>query len=101
MEWTLATKFQVKLHVQSVPVVVITHDNQKNHALASVFWNEAGENVTPLPTELPWEKVGSTLSSYWNRVCGHPLEEIHLYSLACKAFLKDPQDCKDFDPIKL
>jgi len=77
--WTLST-----------PVVLISHDIQKPHALATVTWDNAFAKPIRRPfyveDNVTWGQVSEALNMKWISACGGPLTKENLHYLACKAF---------------
>ncbi|XP_015793453.1 signal transducer and activator of transcription 5B isoform X1 [Tetranychus urticae] len=74
----------------SLPLVVIVHGNQENHAWATVTWDNAfaSPDRTPfvVPDKVPWARVGQVLSTKFGAFVGCELATEDLNFLAGKAF---------------
>ncbi|XP_053210534.1 signal transducer and activator of transcription 5B-like isoform X2 [Panonychus citri] len=74
----------------SLPLVVIVHGNQENHAWATVTWDNAFASASRIPFVVPdkvqWAAVGQVLSTKFNASVGCNLNPEDLSFLAAKAF---------------
>ena len=55
---------EFQLCIPSMPVVVVSHDSQKIQAMATITWNNAGEESFVHPENLPWGQVISFDQQY-------------------------------------
>merc|ERR1712110_325577 len=87
---------EFQLCIQSMPIVVVSHDSQKIQGMATITWTNAVEESFVDTESLSWGQIGETLSRKWNFACGRPLSDENIYHLACKVFQTDNLDPTNF-----
>jgi len=86
----MLSRFFSFVKVLSLPVVVIVHGNQENHAWATVTWDNAfaAEKRPPfvVPDRVEWERVGAVLNLKFKAAVGSEMTPGDIRFLACKVF---------------
>lgn len=77
---------EFNLWTRSLPLVIVSHDDQRMKAEAIIAWDNAGYEPFDIHQDLPWNQVFDALSRKWTASCGKPLTAESSCYLACKLF---------------